>query len=118
MKEGAPQKGSAKVQLLADVEGWTVPVAVTANVKLSYSAPSLKLSASGITLGYAAPYSLPVKLTVDPADYLLEEPVIRITDKSRNRIIPPDRIRQTRRESRRTLPLFCVLVECDERKTG
>ncbi|MGM9660342.1 MAG: leucine-rich repeat domain-containing protein, partial [Faecousia sp.] len=47
---GAPQKGSGKAVLSVQTEEWAIPTAVTASVKLSYKAPSLKLSASSVTI--------------------------------------------------------------------
>lgn len=196
LTEGAPKTGSAKVQLLVDVEGYIVPAAVTANVKLAKKAPVLKLAASTITiledhtfsqgismqlitgkraktieelgvvsvtapdgysvenlnpadgsfllvpqatpekktiqlnvrlsgatediplnvkvkvapvqiklgtnslnLGYAVPYSVPVSVKVTPADYLMQNPVIRITDKSGNTDFTDSDILECRYES-------------------
>lgn len=47
---GAPQKGSGKAVLSVQTEEWAVPAEVTVSAKLSYKAPSLKLSASSVTI--------------------------------------------------------------------
>ncbi len=67
LTEDAPTKNaSAKVSLMVETEEWRIPAAVTLNVKNTYKAPGLKLSASSVTMAANASDSIGVKLQLLP----------------------------------------------------
>lgn len=61
--KNAPKSGSASVNLLVYTEEWAVPVSVKVNVKLSYKAPAVKLSASSVSLSDSGSKGVILKLT-------------------------------------------------------
>ena len=81
LKENAPAKSaSTKVNLLIYTEEWSVPAEVTLNVKNTYKAATLKLSASSVTLNTATRDQASVMLAANPADFDISEPTFRLTD--------------------------------------
>ena len=61
--KNAPKSGSASVNLLVYTEEWAVPVSVKVNVKLSYKAPAVKLSASSVSLSDSESKGTTLKLS-------------------------------------------------------
>lgn len=61
--KNAPKSGSASVNLLVYTEEWAVPVSVKVNVKLSYKAPAVKLSASSVSLSDSGSKGTTLKLS-------------------------------------------------------
>lgn len=61
-------KGSGKLNLLVDLEGYRAPAEVVVSVSAAYSAPKLKLSASSVSLVGKYEYQEPVKLALLSGD--------------------------------------------------
>ena len=63
---------------MVETEEWSVPVAVKLAVKNTYKAPVLKLAKTSMTLNNKVSDYGRIALTVNPANYELENPTIRI----------------------------------------
>ena len=66
LTENAPRKASGKAYLEIWTEEWAVPISVAVNVKCGYTAPGLKLSASGVQLSDQPGNSAGVQLQLLP----------------------------------------------------
>lgn len=80
LNENAPARsvsGKAYIEVLT--EEWRIPAALTLSVKNAYKAPTLKLSASTVTLNKAVESRVEVGVTANQAQYTIADPTIRIT---------------------------------------
>ena len=70
---GETPKSSDKAYLWVDVEGWRVPAELTLSVKHAYKAPTLKLSATSVTLNTLSGDEKAISVTSNFADYIPDD---------------------------------------------
>lgn len=71
-------KGSGKLNLLVEMEGWRVPAEVAVSVSAAYTAPKLKLKTSSVNLVSKAQYQEPVELALLSGDKSFD--INKVTD--------------------------------------